>query len=93
MGKNRPIIARQVPHQQELPRGIFELFWYLLKYAILSAGLSYVAFLIWNYAVKDVFGLPEITFFGVWGIFVLLSITVVALRGLEHIGLSANPDI
>lgn len=93
MGKNRPIIARQAPQHQELPNGVFELFWYLLKYAILSAGLSYTGFLIWNYAVRNVFGLPEISFFEAWGMFVLLSIIVVALRGLEHIGLSPNPNI
>lgn len=93
MGKNRPIITRQAPQTQELPIGVAELLWYLIKYAILSAGLSYVAYFIWNYAVRNVFGLSEITFFEAWGMFVLLSIIVVALRGLDHIGLSANPNV
>lgn len=92
MGRNRPIVTTQ-SHERNIPNGFLYLLSYLIKYTILSAGLSWVAYYIWNSTVHDLFRLPEVSFLQMWGVFVLASIFVVALRGLEHIGINPNSSL
>ena len=58
---------------------------YIVKWAVLSAILSFLAMFCWNILSRNVFHSVELNYIEVLSIWILLSLVPVAINGLKYL--------